>query len=421
LNVGAPLIQMRLLWLAAFCAWFLRAGDAPRPLYRIEAVAGIANLGDGGPATAAQFGAIQGISLDRWGNLYVADTDGHRVRKINPAGIVNIVAGAGAPGFGGDGGPASAAQLNLPYGLAVDLAGYLYIADLGNQRIRRVSPDGAIATVAGNGRKASGPDGGQAVETSLLTPRNVAVDSAGYLYISEFEGHRVRRVAPDGKISTVAGTGVAGFRGDGGSASTAQLGFPAGLAVDRSGALLVADSQNHRIRRIAPGGSISTVLGGTAGIALMTPLTVAVDLSGTIYASDATNIVRAYSAAGVSSDIAGTGDSAFSGDGGPARSAQVTTVRDLAVDTSGNLYLADGVRVRRVDGRGAIQTVAGDGYLHAVGDGLAATAALLLQPTAIALDAGGSLYIADSGTNRIRQVTPNGTVHTLAGTGLAAA
>src|SRR5204863_4403772 len=180
-----------LLWLAAVCAWSLHPGDAPRPLYRIETVAGGANLGDGGPATAAQFGAIQGIALDRWGNLYVADTDGQRVRKINPAGMVSAIAGTGVPGFSGDGGPASAAQLNLPYGLAVDLAGYLYIADLGNQRIRRVSPDGTISTVAGNGRKASGPDGGQAVETSLLTPRNVALDPAGYLYISEFEGHRV--------------------------------------------------------------------------------------------------------------------------------------------------------------------------------------------------------------------------------------
>src|SRR5947199_9475330 len=144
---------MRLLWLAAVCGCALRAGDARRPLYRIETVAGSANLGDGGPATAAQFGAIQGIALDRWGNLYVADTDGHRVRKINPAGVVATVAGTGAPGFAGDGGPASAAQLNLPYGVAVDLAGYMYIADLGNQRVRRVSPDGTIATVAGNGRK----------------------------------------------------------------------------------------------------------------------------------------------------------------------------------------------------------------------------------------------------------------------------
>jgi sugar lactone lactonase YvrE len=215
---------MRLVVLAAVCVCALVAADAPRPLYRIETVAGSANLGDGGPATAAQFGAIQGIALDRWGNLYVADTDRHRVRKINTAGIVSTLAGTGVPGFSGDGAPAPAAQLNLPYGLAADLAGYVYIADLGNHRIRRVSPDGTITTIAGNGRKASGPDGGQAVETPLLTPRNVAVDAAGYLYISEFEGHRVRRVAPDGKIWTVAGTGIAGFRGDGGPAATAQLG-----------------------------------------------------------------------------------------------------------------------------------------------------------------------------------------------------
>src|SRR4051794_39247793 len=180
---------MKLFVLAAAGVCLLAAGDAPRPLYRIETVAGSANLGDGGPATAAQFGAIQGITVDRWGNLYVADTDRHRIRKINPAGIVATVAGCGIPGFSGDGGPAAGAQLNLPYGVAVDLAGYVYVADLGNHRVRRISPDGTITTVAGNGRKASGGDGGQAAETPLLTPRNVAVDSAGYLYISEFEGH----------------------------------------------------------------------------------------------------------------------------------------------------------------------------------------------------------------------------------------
>lgn len=405
--------------MAAACLGALRAGDAPRPLYRMEAVAGSANIGDGGPAATAQLTSVQGIAVDRWGNLYISDTDRHRVRKVNAFGLVSTLAGTGACGFSGDGGPAAGAQLNLPYGLAVDLAGYVYIADLGNQRVRRVAPDGTIVTIAGNGRKASGPDGGPAIDSPLLTPRNVAVDAAGNLYISEFEGHRVRRVAPDGKLSTVAGTGVAGFRGDGGPASVAQVGFPAGLAVDRSGAVLVADSQNQRVRRIVPGGVITTVIGGAAATALATPLALTVDWVGTIYVADSSNIVRSYSAGGAWSNVAGTGTPGFAGDGGPARSAQVSAVRDLAADGSGNLYVADGVRVRRVDGRGIIQTTAGDGYLHAVGDGLSATAALLSQPMAVALDAGGSLYIADSGTNRIRQVMPNGTIRTLAGTGFA--
>jgi sugar lactone lactonase YvrE len=198
-------------------------------------------MGDGGPATAAQISNIQGIAVDRWGNLYLSDTDNHRVRMISTSGVITTLAGTGAAGFSGDGGPATAAQLNLPYGLAADLAGYVYVADLGNDRVRRIGPDGVITTVAGNGNRGSSGDGGAATSAQLLTPRNVAVDAAGNLYFSEFEGHRVRKVTPDGRISTVAGTGVAGFRGDGGSAVNAQLAFPAGLAGDRLGALYIAD------------------------------------------------------------------------------------------------------------------------------------------------------------------------------------
>jgi len=145
---------------------------------------------------------------------------------ISTSGVITTLAGTGAAGFSGDGGPATAAQLNLPYGLAADLAGYVYVADLGNDRVRRIGPDGVITTVAGNGNRGSSGDGGAATSAQLLTPRNVAVDAAGNLYFSEFEGHRVRKVTPDGRISTVAGTGVAGFRGDGGSAVNAQLAFP---------------------------------------------------------------------------------------------------------------------------------------------------------------------------------------------------
>ena len=390
-------------------------GATPRTAYRITTVAGSGRIGDGGPATAAQLSSVQGVAADRWGSLYVADTDNQRVRKISANGIITTVAGTGTAGFSGDGGPGTAAQLNLPYGVAVDLAGYLYIADLGNNRIRRLSPDGTITTIAGNGHKGTSPDGGAATDAALMTPRNVAVDAAGNLYVSEFEGHRVRKVSPDGRIWTAAGTGVAGYSGEGGPAPQAQLAFPAGLALDRAGALYIADSQNNRIRKILAAGTIVTALGGSPSTLLAAPLAVTVDVSGTIYVADSSNVVRSYTTAGKWSDVAGTAVAGFSGDGGPAGKAQTTAVHDLAAGLNGYLYMADGVRVRAVDTNGRITTVAGDGYLHAVGDGGAATDALLFQPSAVAGTGSGVLYIADSGTGRVRQVSASGTIATLAG------
>jgi uncharacterized protein (TIGR03437 family) len=359
--------------------------------------------------------------MDRFGNLYLSDTDNHRVRRVSANGIILTVAGTGIAGFSGDSGPATAAQLNLPYGLAVDYNGNLYIADLGNQRVRRVSPDGTITTVAGDGRKLASLDGGAAGSASLLSPRNVAVDDAGTLYISEFEGHRVRKVTVDGKISTAVGTGQSGYRGDGSAATGAQLSYPAGLALDRSGALYIADSGNGRIRKIYASGVIGTVLGGSSATALSSPIAVAVDSAGTIYTADSSFVVRAFTLAGKWADFAGTGAPGFSGDGGLAVKAALTAVHELlASPYSTSIYLGDGARVRSVDMAGVIRTCAGDGYVHSVGDGLPATLANLNQPSAVALDASGNLFIADTGTQRVRQVVPKGVIVTAAGTGTAA-
>jgi uncharacterized protein (TIGR03437 family) len=389
-------------------AWMIPAarGAAVAPAtYRIETVAGSANIGDGGPATAAQISTIQGIAIDRWGNLYLSDTGNHRVRKISTSGVITTIAGTGVAGFSGDGGPAATAQLNLPYGLATDLAGYLYVADYGNDRVRRIGLDGLIVTVAGNGTQGSTGDGGAATGAQLLSPRNVAVDAVGNFYFSEFHGHRVRKVTPGGIISTVAGTGVAGFSGDGFQAVNAQLDLPAGLALDRLGALYIADSGNGRVRKILTGGIISTYLGDPLKIPLGTPVAVAVDMAGTLFVADSGNrVVYSYTVAAAWTNPAGT--------------AQLTAPWDLAVDLNGVLYIADGVHIRKVVS-GQLQTVAGDGYLHAIGDGGLATEAVLSQPSAIALNGAGSLYIADTGTQRVRQVLPTGVIQTLVGTGIA--
>ncbi len=390
---------------------------APRQFFRIEAVAGSGRNGDGGPAAAAQFGAIHGIAADRQGNLYLADTDHHCVRRISAAGAVTTLAGLGVAGFSGDGGPAASAALNLPFGLALDAAGNLYIADLGNGRVRRVNPQGAISTVAGSGGPTATGDGGPAVNAELRSPRNLAVDTAGNLYISEFEGHRVRKVSPDGRISTFAGNGNAGFGGDGGLAAWAQLAYPAGLALDRTGSLLIADSRNGRVRRVDAAGMIRTVLGGSGATALLNPVAVVSDFAGTVYVADGTYSVRALTASGAWQDFAGTAVAGYSGDNGPATKARLASPAELALDYAGNLLLADGVRLRTVDYSGTIRTLAGDGFLRAVGDGGPAAGAILSRPSAVALDGAGNLYIADPGTRRVRQVSPAGTIGTLAGDG----
>jgi sugar lactone lactonase YvrE len=197
--------------------------------------------------------------------------------RSRPIGTIFTLAGDGFPGFRGDGGPASAARLNTPYGIAVNSAGTLYIADLGNNRVRQIAPDGTITTVNGTEK--------------FLAPRNVAVDAAGNLYVSEFGGHRVRRIAVDGTITTIAGIGTAGFSGDGGSAKSAQLNYPAGLAFDSAGNLYIADSSNNRVREVLPSGMITTVLGTDAPGAtlpnqLNVPTGLAIDSAGNLDVAD---------------------------------------------------------------------------------------------------------------------------------------
>ena len=388
--------------------------------YVIDNAAGSDLAGDGGGATSAQLSNVHGVATDRQGNIYISDTDNHRIRKITPAGIISTLAGNGHPGSFGDGGPASLAQLNSPYGLAVDGAGNVVVADFGNHKVRRISPDGAIVTIAGTGQKGSSGDGGPAVAAQLMSPRNVVFDSVGNLYISEFEGHRVRKVARDGSIGTLAGTGVAGINLDPNQASMpatlAQLAYPAGLAVDSYDNLYVADSRNNLIRRIS-NGSILTVLDGRSNPAflLYSPTGLAIDQSGFLYVTDSAAFVRQLYGGQLRS-VAGTGDPGYAGDNGFATSAKLTGPHDLAFDTKGTLYIADGAYVRKVS-NGYISTVAGNGYAWSIGDGLLATLAQLKAPAGLALDPAGNLLIADSGTARIRRVDGRGAIATVAGSG----
>jgi YD repeat-containing protein len=212
-------------------------------------------------ATSIQLSIPFGVAVDGRGNLFIADTGHNRVRTVSPDGASITVAGDGTAGFGGDGGPATSARLNFPTDVAVGGPSVLFIVDEDNNRIRRVSPDGIITTVAGSGVEGFGGDGSPAISARLDEPHSVVADAAGNLYIADTDNHRIRKVSPDGTITTVAGTSIPGFSGDGGLANSAQLNLPAGVAVDEQGNLFIADLGNHRIRKVGSDGIITTVAG----------------------------------------------------------------------------------------------------------------------------------------------------------------
>lgn len=400
--------------------WFALATSAAAQI--ITTVAGTSFAFPSLPlfATNAPLGFVSAVATDAKGNVYVADFSNSLVSRITN-GTLTVVAGNGVPGFSGDGGPATSAALNNPNGIAVDSAGNLYISDSINHRIREVS-NGTITTIAGNGTGGFSGDGGSATSAMLTTPMGVAVDSAGNVYISDSNNHRIRKVS-GGIITTFAGNGTAGFSGDGGVATSAEIKNPMGVAVDSAGGVYIADNGNYRIRKVS-GGIITTIAGnGTpnymgdgepatgTGIGAVG---VAVDSAGSVYIADGGLFIYKVSG-GVIAIVAGSYPFGFSGDGGQATSAKFTEPKGVAVDSTGNVFIADyyNSRIREVSS-GIIKTFAGTGKFS--GDGGAAILALLNIPFGMALDSSGNLYISDTQNNRIRKVS-GGIITTIAGTG----
>ena len=319
--------------------------------------------GDGGAATAAKLDYPSGVAVDNSGNVYIADLEYAVIRKVNTSGIISTIAGSGTAGYSGDGGPATAAELNEPTDVAVDDSGNIYIADFNNNVIRKVNISGVISTIAGNGIGGYSGDGGAAIAAEFLLPVSVAVDHSGNVYVADEDNNVIRKVNALGIISTVAGNHVQGYSGDGGAATAAELSWPSGVAVDDNGNVYIADGGNGRIRKVNISGIIST--------------------------------------------IAGNGTGGFSGDGGAATAAELNGPCGVAVDRRGNVYIEDGLneRIRKVNDSGIISTIAGNGTAGYSGDDGVAMAAELNVPADVAVDDSGNVYIVDQFNNRVRMVS----------------
>lgn len=459
---GAVLLAVAVI---AGIVWFARAPAAASPLAR----------------------DIAAIAVSRDGDLYLTTLGDDRVQVVRADGRIRTIAGGNGEGFGGDGGPATEALLADPSGLALAADGSVLIADSGNNRVRRVGPDGTISTVAGTGTIGSDGDGGQAVVAQLDSPGDLTIDAAGALLIADTGNRRVRAVDREGRIRTVAGTGESGNDGDGGPAVAARLASVSGIAADPVMGFSVVDGASGVVRRVAADGTISRIAGGgtersegrspletklspaavavgpdgvvriteaetdrvlrieaapTGGPVLRTvlgvgapgyapdgaravvsatarPLAIAVGPTGTVYVAEVENgRVRTIDSAGVLGTAVGAGPT-HPRDGEAAQSF-LRSPSDLAVDAQGRVYVAefDGHRIRRIDPDGRITTVAGTGRAGFAGDGGPATEAQLNAPISVAVDRDGSLLVLDRSNFRLRRISPDGVISTIAGDGV---
>ena len=339
--------------------------------------------------------------------------------QILPSYTLTNVAGNGTAGFAGDGAAATNANLNFPLAMVRASSGTLYIADSFNFRIRSVQSDGIIRTIAGNGTRGFIGDGAAATVASIESVYGITTDAAGNIYFSDSLNHTIRKIATNGTITRIAGTGVAAFSGDGGDAINASLFFPTGIVVDASGNVLFSDSQNHRIRKIGTDGKISTFAGSgfpasggdtVATASFNSPQGLAIDSIGNLYIAElGGQRIRKISTDGTITTIAGNGTAGFSGDGGAATASMLAYPRGIYVDGSGTVFIADtgNNRIRAVTEDGKIQTIAGSGSFGDSPDNVAATSAPLRFPRAIAPNGSGGLYILDTDSHRVRLLTPS--------------
>jgi sugar lactone lactonase YvrE len=426
--------------------------------------------GDGIPAIRAELNFPRGVLLDSGGNLYIADTANKRVRKVDTNGTITTFAGTGNGGFSGDGGPATSANIGRPRELLIN-RNQLLISNAGAARIRTVSfnPPNIISTFAGsnpgydgdghsrfftdfngptgmvftatggllvadqfNGRirevtaaSTSTIAGGvvgdnrRGVLSTLTTPENLAFDSAGNYYIAEWGGNRIRKLnAGSGQITTVAGTGVTGYSGDGGPATQAQLNGPLGVAADMAGNLYIADTSNLVIRKVDSFGTITTFATDPSFSDLVS---LAIDSAGNLYsADDGACVIRKITPAGAISIVAGVEFvCGFNGDGLPATTARLNSAYGVAVDSWGNIYIGDTLnnRIRKVGGAGIIRTIAGNGTCGFSGDGGSGSSAMICNPEGVAADRAGNVYIGDYTNLRVRKLSRAGTITTVAGSG----
>jgi len=354
-----------------------------------------------GQGTAASFNFPTGVVVDASGNVYVTDSGNNEIRKITPGGLVTVFAGSTTSGHSD--GQGSSASFNNPRDIVIDEAGSLYVADTNNDIIRKITSTGLVSTIlAGTFWSTDG----QGIAASLSGPKGVAIDGSGNVYVADYLNNEIRKITSGGFVSTLAGSTIPGSTD--GIGAAASFDGPTGVAVDVSGNVYVADAGNNKIRKITPGGLVSTLVG------ISSPQAVAVDASGNVYVSDG-NIIRKITPSGLVSTFAGSG--AYGNSNGQVPAASFFEPQGLAVDTFGNVYVADNYNndIRKISPGGFVSLLAGSFYSANGNADAQGTYASFSYPVGIAVDDSGNVYVADSGNNEIRKITPGGLVSTLAG------